>query len=221
MFVHLTPISRNTKTGPIPVSTTSASTCPDSCPFKDNGCYAGYGPLKLHWDKVSSGERSTPWKEFLTAIRRLPKQQLWRHNQAGDLPGQGTSVDAALLAQLTAANRGRRGFTYTHKPMTPENLAAVQAANADGFTVNASANNLSEADALLAHGLPVVAVVSQDAPLKGTTPGGHKYLVCPAQVRDDVNCATCGLCQRQDPKRPVVAFQAHGTGKKRIEATLT
>lgn len=162
-----------------------------------------------------------PWKDFLAAIRRLPKQQLWRHNQAGDLPGQGTSVDAALLAELARANRGKRGFTYTHKPMTPKNLAAVRKANAAGFTINASANTLSEADAMLALGLPTVVVVSATAPTKGTTPGGHKYVVCPAQVRDDVSCATCGLCQLQDPKRPVIAFHAHGTGKKRIEATLT
>lgn len=153
-------------------------------------------------------------------IRRLPKQQLWRHNQAGDLPGQGTSVDATLLRELTRANRGKRGFTYTHKPMTPENLAAVREANAEGFTINASANTLAEADAMVALGLPTVAVVSADAPTKGVTPAGNKYVVCPAQVRDDVTCATCGLCQIQDPKRPVVAFIPHGTAKKRIEAHL-
>lgn len=222
MHVHLTRVSRNAKTGPIPVSTTSASTCPDSCPFKNNGCYAAYGPLKLHWDKVTSGERSLPWADFLAAIRRLPLGQLWRHNQAGDLPGDGEAIDAVKLLELTKANRGRRGFTYTHKPLTPQNALAIRKAVRAGFTINVSANSLAEADALLSRtrALPVVAVVPEDAPHRGTTPGGNKYIICPAQIRDDVSCATCGLCQNADPKRPVIAFKAHGTGKRRIEATL-
>lgn len=220
MFVHLTAVSRNSKTGPIPVSTTSADTCPETCPFKNNGCYAGYGPLKLHWDRVTSGERSTPWDVFLNAIRRLPQQQLWRHNQAGDLPGQGTAVDADLLMQLVDANKGKRGFTYTHKPMTPENVALLRRANSAGFTINASANSLSDADVMMDLGLQVVAVVPADSVSKGTTPGGYPFVVCPAQDQDGVNCASCGLCHNADPKRPVIAFRAHGTGKKHIEATL-
>lgn len=222
MFVHLTPVSGNAKTGPIPVSTTSADTCPLSCPFRDNGCYAAYGPLRLHWDKVSRGERGMPWADFLTAIKRLRKGSLWRHNQAGDLPGTGEAIDGKLLGELTRANKGRQGFTYTHKPMTPANYAFVRAANDDGFAVNASANSLAEADTLRAEcpGVPVVAVVSQSSPDKGLTPAGNKFIVCPAQVRDDVNCATCGLCAIIDERRPIIAFRAHGTGKKRIEATL-
>lgn len=222
MFVHLTPVSRNEKTGPIPVSTTSADTCPPSCPFRNNGCYAAYGPIKLHWDAVSLGERGVPWPEFLKAISKLRPGQLWRHNQAGDLPGIGDTIDSKRLTELVRANRGRQGFTYTHKPMTPANYACVRAANAAGFAVNASANTLAEADQMLRDcpGVPVVVVVSESAPTKGETPAGNKYIVCPAQVRDDVNCASCGLCANTDVRRPIIAFRAHGTGKKRIEATL-
>jgi hypothetical protein len=57
MNVHLTLVSSNAKTGPIPVSTSSAVTCSDACPFKKDGCYADSGPLALHWSKVTSGQR--------------------------------------------------------------------------------------------------------------------------------------------------------------------
>lgn len=220
MRVHLTRKSRNVKTGPIPVSTSSRDTCPDSCPFKRNGCYADSGKLVIHWNKVDGGERGLPWHSFLAQIRRLPEGQLWRHNQAGDLPGENEVVDAKRLQQLAAANTGRRGFTYTHKPPTPANLKAIRAANAAGFTINLSGNSLAHADALLGQGAPVVAVVTESAPAKGTTPAGNKYVVCPAQIRDDVTCASCGLCQNADPRRPVVAFRAHGNGKRKIEAML-
>lgn len=222
MRVHLTYASRNKKTGLIPVSTTSADSCPLSCPFRDNGCYAAYGPLRMHWNKVSSGERELAWADFLAAIKKLPIGQLWRHNQAGDLPGVGDVIDGRKLQELVKANRGRCGFTYTHKPMTPANYAYVQSANDEGFAINISANSLEHADQMLADypRVPVVAVVSETCPEKGETPAGNKFIVCPAQARDEVTCATCGLCANTDVRRPIIAFRAHGTGKKHIEATL-
>ena len=84
MRFHLAKSSRNAKTGPIPVSTSSATTCPDSCPFKRNGCYAEGGPLAMHWRAITEGKRGTAWPEFIAAVEALPKGQLWRHNQAGD-----------------------------------------------------------------------------------------------------------------------------------------
>ena len=53
---HLTEFSGNKKTR-IPTTTTSRSTCPDSCLLKDNGCYAEQFHMKMHWDKVDAGER--------------------------------------------------------------------------------------------------------------------------------------------------------------------
>ena len=49
--------SRNAKTGPIAVSSTSRRTCPSSCPLAgDQGCYAEAGfHTRLHWDRLSPG----------------------------------------------------------------------------------------------------------------------------------------------------------------------
>ena len=215
--VHLTLKSANAKTGPIPVSTTSALSCSDTCPFKDNGCYAESGPLALHWRAVTAGERGLTWPEFCDAIAQLPDGQLWRHNQAGDLPGLGDYINPAAMQLLIDANQGRRGFTYTHKPATPENLELIRAANAAGFTVNLSANNLAHADTLADTGAgPVVTVLPINAPAKMTTPAGRPVITCPAQPRDDVSCADCQLCARAD--RPtIIGFLAHGTGAKKAE----
>ena len=215
--VHLTLKSANAKTGPIPVSTTSALSCSDTCPFKDNGCYAESGPLALHWRAVTAGERGLTWPEFCDAIAQLPDGQLWRHNQAGDLPGLGDYINPAAMQLLIDANKGRRGFTYTHKPATAENLELIRAANAAGFTVNLSANNLAHADALIDTGAgPVVTVLPTNAPAKTTTPAGRPVITCPAQTRDDVSCADCQLCARAD--RPtIIGFLAHGTGAKKAE----
>jgi hypothetical protein len=215
--VHLTLKSANAKTGPIPVSTTSAASCSDICPFKDNGCYAESGPLALHWRAVTAGDRGLDWQSFCDAIAALPAGQLWRHNQAGDLPGLGDYINPLAMQLLVDANKGKRGFTYTHKPPTPENLEIIRAANAAGFTVNLSANNLTHADALADTGAgPVATVLPANAPAKTKTPAGRPVITCPAQTRDDVSCADCQLCARAD--RPtIIGFLAHGTGAKKAE----
>jgi hypothetical protein len=82
------------------------------------------------------------------AVRRLPKHQIWRHNVAGDLPGNGDKINVQMLTELVEANRGKRGFTYTHRHLSSEDLQAIRAANRSGFTINLSANTLDEADAL-------------------------------------------------------------------------
>ena len=221
MFTHLTLASRNLKTGPIPVSTTSAETCPNACPFNHanrGGCYAESGPLAIHWRKITKGERGDNFGTFLDKIAKLPKGQLWRHNQAGDLMGQGDSLDHAALALLVKANKGRRGFTYTHKPLTTDkDKAAIYAANRAGFTVNLSGNDLDHADTLADMAIALVVVVLPHDTTKNTvTPKGRKVVVCPATIREDVSCATCGLCARL--RDAIVGFPAHGTGKAKANA---
>lgn len=218
---HLTPISANAKTGPIPVSTSTAATCPDVCPLKRDaagkaqGCYADGGPLGMHWAKVTAGQRGDDWSTFVGRIAALPDGQLWRHNQAGDLPGIGDALDIPALRQLVSANAGKRGFTYTHKPLSSANeREAIRDANAAGFRVNLSANSLAHADALAALGIaPVAVVLPSDQSTNTATPAGRKVVVCPATQRDDVSCATCQLCQRE--RSVIVGFPAHGASAKR------
>jgi hypothetical protein len=217
--VHFSLKSNNSKTGPIPVSTMGRQSCPDACSLKRNGCYGDGGPLSWHWRKVTEGIRGITWDEYCQAVERLDDDQLWRHAQVGDLPGDGDIIDRSALARLVRANRGRRGFTYTHKPVLDNirNAAAVYWANRNGFTINLSANNLAHADDLYDTGIgPVVTVLPIDAPEKVHTPQGRVVVVCPAQSRDDITCATCGLCQRQD-RTVIVGFRAHGTAKRKVE----
>jgi len=220
MQTFLTIKSRNTKTGPIPVSTTSAASCPDACPLSGkNGCYAEGGPLGMFWKKVTEKRAGASFADFAEKIAALPAGQLWRHNQAGDLIGDKNQIDATALAQLCDAAKHTRGFTYTHYDCENDthNRDAVKRANDAGFTVNLSGNNLDHADKLAALKIaPVVVVMPSDATENTTTPQGRKVVVCPATQRDDVNCKSCGLCARQG-NRPIVGFPAHGISKKRAE----
>ena len=220
---HITLKSSNAKTGPIPVTTTEQKSCPDICPFRnDEGCYAETGPLALHWRKVSTGERSINLDQLCNAISGLVKGQLWRHNQAGDLPHNDGIIDAEQVSAIVRSNQGRKGFTYTHHDMNhAHNRAVIQNANESGFTINLSGNDLGHADQLAALSIAPVTVVlphTVQGNAKITTPAGRKVTVCPATYRDDISCATCKLCASAKQERPIIGFPAHGTRKAKASA---
>jgi hypothetical protein len=217
---HMTLQSKNKKVGKMPVTTSTATTCPTSCPFKANGCYAYGYPLKGHWDKVTEGERGDDWPTFISKIKALPPMQKWRHNQAGDLPGDMEELDGDKCVDLARANEGKRGFTYTHYDVLDnfQNAIIVNAMNHLGFTVNVSANNLDHADKLCDMDIaPVATVLPIDQTTNTVTPKGRKVVVCPATFKDDVSCASCMLCEKWD-RNVVVGFPAHGTSKKKASA---
>lgn len=215
---HLTPVSSNVKTGPIPVSTSSRDTCSPVCPFFDNGCYAESGPLRIHWNAVTANLRGMSLMAFCEAIASFEDDQLWRLNQAGDLPHVGGYIDAGAVALLCEANVGKRGFTYTHHDIDlGNNLEIIEAANVAGFTVNLSANDLNHADQLADTGLPVCVVLPIDQEANTMTPEGRKVVVCPAAIRENVSCMTCQLCQRAD-RNVIIGFPSHGTGAKKADA---
>ncbi len=224
--------SGNRITGPIMVTTSPRNTCPLACPLRKNGttpeagvCYAEHGHLGHYiWnglDKTAAGKMISgripvySFTDLLSAIREQPEGALWRHNQAGDLPSADQkTVDRKKLQSITKANAGRRGFTYTHFDVVKNsaNHAAVKEANENGFTVNLSADTLDEADELAdTKCAPVTVVVPASVTENTTTPRGRKVIICPARVREDINCSTCGLCARQ--REAIIAFPALGPAK--------
>ena len=154
------------------------------------------------------------WDQLCKNISKLEPGTVWRHNQAGDLPGLGNTIDRTALRQLVTANRGRRGFTYTHKPLTQKNISAIKTANQRGFTINLSANNLKHADQLASKKIaPVVVVLPEKQQENTVTPKGRKVVVCPAIQRDEVTCKTCRLCAIKD-RNFIIGFPAHGVRKR-------
>ena len=70
--------------------------------------------MRHHWEAVTRGDRGHKLAQFLAAIAALPSGQLWRHNQAGDLPHTGGRISRRFLRGLVAANRKKfRGVLET------------------------------------------------------------------------------------------------------------
>ena len=230
MYFHYVEKSSNGKTGPITVTTASRDTCPDACPLKSNGCYADGGHVRMHWDKLTRGERGHGAETQYSYLSTIQPDALWRDNQAGDQVGKNNRLDRKALDQKRKAVAHTRGFTYTHYPMLAKDGTDATTArhNRDGIakhkrkpglTINLSANSLAHADELAALDIaPVVAVVPMDYPKRGATPEGRAVRVCPATYRDNVTCVDCGICESRDPRRPIIAFPAHGASKRKADA---
>lgn len=206
-------LTGNRKVGPIPVTRSPQVNCPDSCSFKGNGCYAENAPLVWAWEKDAMS-----WEKMLWNVKRLGVGQLWRHNEAGDLPGVAPEyLDPDKMDQLVFANKGKRGFTYTHyDPARGHNRELIRTANQSGFTINVSADNLTQADVYRHLDLPTVVVLPRNAPNVSYTPAGNKVVACPAEKSERVTCARCALCQKAD-RNYIIGFRAHGPRKKTVE----
>ena len=220
IYYHLSKKSSNIKTGKIPVSTSDIKTCPAICPFKKNGCYAEFAHLRLHWDKVSSGERGVSFDEHIKQLKELPKSRM-RLFQAGDMPGVGNNINTKQTKKLVKALKGFEAFTYTHKDLSVDkNRKIIKYCNENGLTINLSANNLKHADELVDMNIGPVTVTIPERTGKTATPKGRKVIVCPAITSDSIRCANCGgkkgaLCWRQN-RNYIIAFPAHGSAKRKV-----
>jgi len=251
MKVLFVPVSQNAKTGPMPATIIERASCWTGCALYDKGCYALYGALGHFWAGVSEGTRGGSWDELCAKVAALPRRTLWRYAQAGDLPGIDDAIDAELLWQLVVANRGKKVIAFTHKPVLPgtatahRNRCVIAGANTVGFTINLSADNPAEADALVDLEIgPVVTILAHDyarravrhrakdrsdewaetiatwrdriAPLPVRTPAGRRIAICPATYTA-ATCKSCGACA--EPRDAVIGFPAHGPWRMVEKAT--
>ena len=238
MRYHVTPDSSNRKTGPIAVTTSGRDTCPPTCPFVSK-CYPNAGNLRIHWDKVSKGERGDLFLGFLNKLRALPPRKRVRGQQAGDMPGDGVRLNEqhCVLYVRAATTRRKEFFTYCHYPVeagpdvTEEDAAhnrrVLLRLNAmPRAGVNVSCETKPQVDRVLAMGLPAVIVLPSKTNKPGATEAGTRIVECPAAITARLikagklnesarlTCANCGgakgpLCARAD-RNFVVGFVAHG-----------
>jgi hypothetical protein len=217
--VHLTARSGNAKTGDIPVTYRPMTTCEPTCPFLPTGAVGGcYGTGRIFG--MAAKYAATVTLDSLRAklSKRNPAARFMRDRVVGDVINpDGTIAHGYIRAIAIVAREASLipfGYTHAWRRMTSDDVRTI----ADtGYVMNASCESREDVRHAVSLGMPTV--IASDIVEDGETftrPDGVtlRVVTCPAQTREDVTCASCGLCARAD-RRAVVRFNIHGTAKRR------
>lgn len=237
----LLPTSSNKKTGDVIQSYSSRVTCPDSCKFKKNGCYADGYHTARQWDRCDNPEdaRYVTNSEQLAIglkaavfekLRKNPAREkiLFRHNIAGDIAIEGTSlididrvddIVKAIVDTNETVGKVLQGYTYTHCEIDLGASYIIRDASSLGFLINASCETVQEAKHAKSLGInAVIASVDPNETKRELKELGMHGVQCPAQTKEGVSCDSCRLCARN--RDVVVIFGVHGTSSKKATKVI-
>ena len=126
-----------------------------------------------------------------------------------------TEIDQEYLQALVdAVPDDGVSWTYSHFPYSSLPLPTP------GTTcINFSADTTTDAVLSFCSGYPTVVVTPANRVDKVETHSGVRFVRCPAEYLDNVQCSNCGgdtpLCARAD-RDYVIKFTAHGTSSKKV-----
>lgn len=197
--------SGNAKTGLTSATYAPQSTCPPTCPFKGNGCYAERGNMNIHTARINKKARGVSIlalaREEADAINKGSIRLDMRVHVVGDC----ATPSAAKLVGGAMADRDKRAagpvaWTYTHAWRTVPKTAW------QGARVMASVEDPKDVPRAHAKGYAVACVVpSFDGP---ALPDGFQGIPCLYQTRG-IQCVDCRLCLEPDrlhAKKRVILF---------------
>jgi len=197
MLTYVTTRSGNAKTGPMAATYRQQASCPTTCPFLRNGCYAG-GRIFSIPDRFGTDDL-----ESLRALENRPLPNGIRFNVSGDFLDDDGEPDLDYIAACNAvadAHPESIKIAYTHawRVLDPDMFT---------FTVNASCETEEEVVEALGRGWQAVIVNGTH----GATIGDKRVLTCLAQT-EGLSCAECRVCSNDVRTRPIVSFIPHGAG---------
>lgn len=214
--------SKNAKVGDVAATYAPISkTCPESCPLRDNGCYAQSGNVGfkvrrteeysdgLDGDTVAILEGD----EIADMARHAPDGHALRIHVSGD------AITPFRAAQMARGAAGWQGpvWSYTHA------WGSVPRASWGRVSVLASCETLAGVQLAAALGYAAALVVaSHPDDGRATRVNGVKLIPCPAQTRD-VKCTDCQLCWNDSKllaDNACITFAAHGATRKRTLTVL-
>lgn len=217
------------KSGNSKIGETSATYAPTvhcvDCPLKNNGCFAQQGLVAIHVRRLDAAVREGHVSPVRTAKAEAAgidglraRGQALRIHVSGDCPTTETARIVSAAARRFGARGGGASWSYTHA------WRRVARSAWRGVSVLASCETAADVKLARRRGYAPAVVVpafpSERAWIDEAT--GTRMIPCPAQTRD-VTCEQCRLCWRADElyaRNAGVAFEAHGSAKKKAAAAV-
>jgi hypothetical protein len=221
LFYSFTSHSQNRKLGDMAAVSTSSPSCPDTCALK-NECYAKFSFTGIHWRNLDKSGLN--YNQVLDYVNVMRKRAKLRWGVYGDLAHKDGIIDSVKLLKLANIIKSRliETILYTHHNIDNFiNVEALKMAFNKGLHVNVSCEDTYKAKKALDYGLNAVIVLPTGSIHKVIKTDNLTIVRCPAEYKDSIQCSNCMLCAKDRTKqRVVVAFTAHGTGKKKLSAKL-
>lgn len=225
--------SGNTKiNGSKKVDATYASieaTCPKTCPFKGEGCYAQMGYTSITTHKLDRQVEGLSAYEVAKAEANaidssygggsVPTGRDLRIHVSGDARSSGAAKVIAKAVDRWKARGGNKVWSYTHAwHLVPRSFWGQ-------VSVLASIEDVRDIKQVRSQGYAPAIVVNEFQSDKAFWIGDcdTKFIPCPSQTRG-VGCTDCRLCFDADKLRERnagIAFSAHGPGKNKVKKSLT
>jgi hypothetical protein len=203
--VHWVSQTSDAKTGKVVASYSPMDTCPDSCTFKEGGCYAwGLFYLKVLGKKIQNG--TIKIKSLATALsERTHDCKVVRHRVAGDVVGD---VIPTLEECSMVESHGLVNIGYTHAWKNDEAQPLKK-------WFRASCNTVEEVFEAHAKGWTTTLAVHGSNIPKKLKKMDLTFIKCPArhgvEGKKDITCNDCTLCKVSPTTQgTVVMFEVHG-----------
>lgn len=213
-LARATPHTYNKKLGPVATTYASPCTCPDDCPFKQNGCYGESGPVSWQVNKLAKeGDPHEAARVEAAEIRKLPKHTPLRLHTYGDCK----DAESARILAEACEGRAAPAWAYSHawRVIPREAWGPIH--------ILASCETVADAKRAQSEGYVPALVVKDFDGHRAFTVDGLKVVPCPEQTGRAATCSECRMCLNEPRLQELgiaIGFQAHGNGVKTIKGTL-
>jgi len=224
MLARAIGVSSNRKLGPVAATFVSQVSCPQECPWYDDGklgspCYAnngfqGFLSARLNQGK---GDHIDAAREEAELIRGLSGERTLRLHVVGDCKDQRAAEVVSKAAEEYHARHGSLVWTYTRA------WGNIPRESWGGVSVLASCETPAQVRRAARMGYATAIVVSEFVQKKAYQKGGVKIVPCPQETGLVPTCADCKLCWRDDVLRRAgitIGFEAHSGGAKKVRQKL-
>ena len=209
--------SKNSKTGLVSATYVSQKTCPDDCPFRNAGCYAEKGLMKLHTNRVNSSTKKSDTQKSIaleeaSAIDSLKvvEERPLRIHVVGDCK-TAQSANIVSKSAIRYQNKGGgKAWSYTHS------WKNIPHKRWNGMSIFASVHNREDAIKAFKRGYtPALCekTFKSEKTWKENIDGEtYRFIPCPQQTGKSKNCVSCKLCfdsEKLNKIKAMIVFSEH------------
>lgn len=211
------------------------ATCPDSCRFKNAGCYVQTGQAanmmrrmdvaakqqhSIHPNILEANLIDAQWNDPYHRRARVPqdgpggKGRPLRLHVGGDVRDVEGANALANACEYWLERDGGPVWNYTHRWRE-----VPVSAWGPAISTLASVETVAEAEEAVDVGYMPSFTVASFEQERGYKMGAIKVVPCPAQTRD-IKCVDCKLCFKKLPKGTAIGFAWHGrnlAGKRKLD----